>query len=213
MTGTAFEEASPQRNRDRDRCHKGSGAGTMRICFECGGAVQVARELVSCLLVERDATSTSTYVESPASFLFPSFTRASFSRNLQAIKMIGLFPLLAFLPFIAATPFPRAAADTKVELHWNGTCLDLITPSTNDGQIVRMYVPSPSAFPSFIPVLTPLSLRNPCSPSYDRYKNLQLWDVPAPNTAGPIKLSGTNMCLDAGDPPLVNGRVMKIWTW
>jgi hypothetical protein len=52
--------------------------------------------------------------------------------------MIAIAPLLALLPLITATPLPRATTESKVELHWNGTCLDLITPSPGDGETVRM---------------------------------------------------------------------------
>lgn len=55
--------------------------------------------------------------------------------------------------------------------------------------------------------------RGPCLAATDNFKNTQLWVVPAKGTDGLIRLAGTNQCLDAGSPPLVNGRILKTWTW
>ncbi|GHJ86681.1 hypothetical protein NliqN6_3083 [Naganishia liquefaciens] len=45
-----------------------------------------------------------------------------------------------------------------------------------------------------------------------RFFSLQLWDVPAKGTFGPIKMKNKDLCLDAGSTPLQNGRGLKLWT-
>ncbi|KAJ9116985.1 hypothetical protein QFC22_004643 [Naganishia vaughanmartiniae] len=85
-------------------------------------------------------------------------------------------------------PPPPAAGK---ELKWNGQCLGLTIRGASDGTIVNM---------------------GGCLASTDNFKGTQLWVVPPKGTDGLIRLSGTNQCLDAGSPPLINGRILKTWT-
>ncbi|KAJ9107093.1 hypothetical protein QFC20_003818 [Naganishia adeliensis] len=96
-------------------------------------------------------------------------------------------------PPTSTTAPPPAATGT--ELHWAGPtgqqCLGLTIRAASDGTIVNM---------------------GACLPATDGFKGTQLWNIPAKNSAGPIRLAGSNQCLDAGDRPLANGRILKTWT-
>jgi hypothetical protein len=51
-----------------------------------------------------------------------------------------------------------------------------------------------------------------CLPG-SRFFGNQLWEIPAKNAFGRIKMRNKDLCLDAGNTPLQNGRGLKLWTW
>jgi hypothetical protein len=96
----------------------------------------------------------------------------------------------------------------------NGTTVSRLDDSGcigwNDRKHVRF--PPPHRSSSTI-LLTSVFERGGCLAPTDNFKGTQLWNIPAKNSAGPIRLAGSNQCLDAGTQPLANGRTLKTWTW
>ncbi|KAJ9116984.1 hypothetical protein QFC22_004642 [Naganishia vaughanmartiniae] len=80
---------------------------------------------------------------------------------------------------------------TGQEIRFGTQCLGLTAATATDGTLVST---------------------GPCLAANDKAKSTQLWNVAAKGSDGLIKLAGTNYCLDAGSPPLANGRLAKTWT-